>query len=404
MRLAFRFAPALRNREDGALGPLTRAEPWRTYEGRYLMKSRWILAITLGLAWSCARAQRPLPDPSPHPFSITKSDPSLDALLSPNATLRTVAAGFGFIDGPVWIARSGSAEGYLLASSIIDNVIYKVTDAGKVSVYLDQAGYSGSDFANVGKLAQVGRAHVILFGPGCTGVDRQGRLIWCAGQDLAIKRLEKDGSRTVLADGFEGKHFNGPNDVAITADGAVFFTDSDVGLRGGIHSPQVQMPDSVWRWKDGKVTQVVSREQLGAEPNGIALSPDDKYLYLSAGTLAPDPKVLRYPVMPDGSVGPGELFTHGSGIGDGMKTDRAGNLWSVDALPGTIRITSASGRLLGLLHLPTLGDAEPRKTTCASSLAFGGDDARTLYITACEYIYALPLLAPGLLEGVAHQP
>ncbi|MEJ0005465.1 MAG: SMP-30/gluconolactonase/LRE family protein [Steroidobacteraceae bacterium] len=270
-----------------------------------------------------------------------------------------------------------------------------------MSVFLDKAGYSGEDFANVGKFAQIGRAHVLLMGPGCTGVDRQGRLIWCAGQDLTIKRLEKDGTRTVLASGFEGKHFNGPNDVAIAGDGAIFFTDSDVGLRGGIRGALAQMPDSVWKWKDGKVTMVVSREQLGAEPNGIALSPDDKYLYLSAGTLSPDPKVLRYTLSADGSVGPGELFTHGSGIGDGMKTDGAGNLWSTDALPGTVRITSPTGRLLGLLHLPTLGAAEPRKTACASSIAFGGDDAKTLYITACEFIYAVELRAPGVLEGPA---
>jgi gluconolactonase len=242
------------------------------------------------------------------------------------------------------MAGRDGAEGYLLASSIIDNVIYKVTAAGKVSVFLDKAGYSSEDFANVGKLAQIGRAHVLLMGPGCAGVDHQGRVIWCAGQDLAIKRLEKD----------------------------------------------------------GKVTMAVSRAQLGAEPNGIALSPDDKFLYLSAGTVTPDPRMMRYPVHADGSVGAGELFTHGIGIGDGMKTDPAGNVWSTDALPGTVRITSPTGRLLGLLHMPTLGDAEPRKTTCASSLAFGGDDAKTLYVTACEHIYAIPLRAPGVLEGPAH--
>jgi gluconolactonase len=352
---------------------------------------------------SVAGAQPGPANVAPHPFSITRSDPALDALIAPDARLQTVAAGFGFIDGPVWVAGQHGAEGYLLASSIIDNVIYKVTAAGKVSVYLDRAGYSGEDFANVGKFAQIGRAHVLLMGPGCTGIDRQGRLIWCAGQDLAIKRLEKNGTRTVLAAGFEGKHFNGPNDVAIAADGAIYFTDSDVGLRGGIRGPLAQMPDSVWRWRDGKVSLVVSREQLGAEPNGIALSPDDKYLYLSAGTISPDPKVMRYAVNADGSVGAGEIFTHGSGIGDGMKTDRAGNLWSTDALPGTVRITAPSGRLLGLLHLPTLGDAEPRKTTCASSIAFGGQDAKTLYITACEYIYAIALKAPGILEGPGHQ-
>ena len=361
---------------------------------------RAIGMMCLGLP--VASAQPASTDTSAQPFSITRSDPSLDALIAPNAKLATVAAGFGFIDGPVWIAGRDGAEGYLLASSIIDNVIYKVTAAGTVSVFLDRAGYSGEDFANTGKLAQIGRAHVLLMGPGCAGVDRQGRVIWCAGQDLAIERLEKDGTRTVLAKGFEGKHFNGPNDIAIAADGAIYFTDSDVGLRGGIKGPLAQMPDSVWRWQDGKVTMAVSREQLGAEPNGIALSPDDKYLYLSAGTLSPDPKVMRYPVNADGSVGAGELFTHGSGIGDGMKTDRAGNLWSTDAIPGTVRITSPTGRLLGLLHMPTPGDAEPRKTTCASSLAFGGDDAKTLYVTACEHIYAIQLRAPGILEGPAH--
>jgi gluconolactonase len=360
--------------------------------------------LALSLAPRIASAQPATAPAGAQAFSITRSDPSLDELIAPDAQLRTVAAGFGFIDGPVWMAGRDGSEGYLLASSIIDNVIYKVTPAGKVSVFLDRAGYGGEDLANVGKLAQIGRAHVLLMGPGCTGVDRQGRLIWCAGQDLAIKRLEKDGTRTVLAAGFEGKHFNGPNDVAIAADGAIYFTDSDVGLRGGIHSPKVQMPDSVWRWKDGKVTLAVSREQLGAEPNGIALSPDDKYLYLSAGTLSPDPKVMRYPVKADGSLGPGELFTHGRGIGDGMKTDRLGNLYSTEPVPGSVRITSPAGRLLGLLHMPTPGDAEPRKTTCASSLAFGGDDAKTLYITACEYIYAIQLRAPGILQGPANPP
>jgi gluconolactonase len=326
------------------------------------------------------------------PFSITKSDPALDQLIAPDAQLVSVATGFGFIDTPLWIKGQ---PGYLLASSIMDNVVYKVTPRGQVSVFLDKAGYSGDDFAHDGKLALIGRAHVILMGPGCVAVDAQGRLIWCAGQDRAIKRLEKDGARTVLADNFEGRRFNGPNDVAITADGAIYFTDSDVGLRGGINGGLAQMPDSVWRIKDGKVTMVVSREQLGAEPNGIALSPDDKYLYLSAGTMSPDPKIMRYAVHADGSVGRGELFTHGRGIGDGMKTDRAGNLWSTEPVPGTVRITSPSGKLLGLLHMPTFGEAEPRKISCASSLAFGGDDWKTLYISACEQIYALQLKTPA---------
>jgi gluconolactonase len=352
------------------------------------------VARLLGILGVAIGAQAFAAEPAPS-FNISRADPALDALIAPDAKLSVIASGFGFIDTPLWITGQKGEAGYLLASSIIDNVVYKVTPEGKVSVFLDKAGYSGVDFANDGKLATIGRAHVILMGPGCVAVDAQGRLVWCAGQDRAIKRLEKDGTRTVLADRFEGKRFNGPNDVAIAADGAIYFTDSDVGLRGGINGGLAQMRDEVWRWKEGKVSRVVSREQLGAEPNGIALSPDDKYLYLSAGTMSPDPKVMRYPLRADGSVGLGELFTQGDGIGDGMKTDHAGNLWSTQPLPGAVRITSPSGTLLGVIYLPTAGDAEPRKSVCASSLAFGGDDAKTLYIAACEHIYAIELKAPA---------
>ena len=359
-----------------------------------------MLAAWLGLG--AANAQPAAPSASPQSFRITRADPALDDLIAPGARLKTVASGFGFADGPVWIRGRGGVPGYLLVSSIIGNVIYKVTPDGHVAPFLEAAGYSGSDFAHDGKLAYFARIHVILIGPNCTGVDGQGQLVWCAGQDRALKRLEKDGARTVLADNFEGKRFNGPNDVAIAANGAIYFTDSDVGLRGGINGGLAQMPDSVWMWKNGKVTQVVSRDELGEEPNGIALSPDDKYLYLSAGTTAAKPRIMRYPVKADGSVGPGSLFTEGDGIGDGMKTDALGNLYSSGPLTGTVRITSPTGKLLGVLHLPKLGDAEPRKLICASALAFGGDDAKTLYITACDDIYSIKLRSPGLLEGPAH--
>lgn len=354
------------------------------------------------LGLTVASAQAAPKNAKPRPFSITKASPELDALIAPDAKLRTVASGFAFIDGPVWVRGHNGAPGYLLASSIFGNVIYKVTPAGHVSPFLDKAGYSGTDFAHDGKLSYIDRIHMILIGPNCTGIDLQGRLIWCAGQDRALMRLEKNGTRTVLTNNYKGKRFNGPNDVAITKDGAIYFTDSDVGLRGGINGGLAQMPDSVWRWKAGKLTMVVSRKELGAEPNGIALSPDDKYLYLSAGTGSKDPKMMRYPVKADGSVGPGVVFTHGPGIGDGMKTDRRGDIYSSGAEAPVVRITSPNGKLLGLLNLPTPGDVYPPKLICASSLAFGGDDAKTLYITACNDIYAIRLKSPGILEGPAH--
>jgi gluconolactonase len=326
-------------------------------------------------------------------------DPEFEKLVDPKVELQTVASGFGFSDGPVWVRGTQQAPGYLLVSSIIGNVIYKVTPDGAVSVFMDKAGYTGSDFAHDGKLSFVAGMHVILIGPNCTGVDPQGRLVWCAGQDREIKRIEKDGTTTILARTADGKRFNGPNDVAIARNGAIYFTDSDVGLRGGINGGLAEMPDSVWMIRDGAVTQVVSRETLGAEPNGIALSPDDKYLYLSAGTMTGDPRLMRYPVRDDGSVGPGEIFSHGPGIGDGMKTDPNGNVWSTGPMPGIVRVTSPAGKLLGLLHMPTTGDREPKKLICASALAFGGDDARTLYVTACDDVYAIRLRSPGQLEG-----
>ena len=362
---------------------------------------RPVASLLAAFIAASAVAQSPATDAAPQPFRIIKADPGLDRLIDPNARLETIASGFGFSDGPVWIRGQGGIAGHLLVSSIIGNVIYKVTPAGDVSVFMDKAGYTGSDFAHDGKLSYIGRLHIVLIGPNCTGVDPQGRLVWCAGQDRAVKRLEKDGSVTVLADKADGKRFNGPNDVAIAKNGAIYFTDSDVGLRGGINGGLAEMPDSVWMIRDGKVTKVVSREELDSEPNGIALSPDDRYLYLSAGTMSEHPRMMRYPVKPDGSVGPGELFTEGLGIGDGMKADRQGNIYSTGPMPGIVRITSPEGKLLGLLDMPTTGNQEPKRLICASALAFGGDDAKTLYITACDDIYAVKLKSPGILEGPA---
>ena len=142
---------------------------------------------------------------------------------------------------------------------------------------MEKAGYTGNDPNHVGLQTRAGRTHVIIIGPNCALLDAQGRLVWCASQDFAVKRLEKDGTQTVLADNFEGKHFNGPNDIAIKSDGAIYIADSDVGLRDGARSPLKQMPNHVWLWKDGKVTMALSQEKLGASPNGVVLSLDEKY-------------------------------------------------------------------------------------------------------------------------------
>jgi gluconolactonase len=336
------------------------------------------------------------PAPEARPFSITKADPALDSIIAPDAKLQLLGDRFGLTEGPVWV-RDGK-DGYLLISEMLGNVIYKVTADKEVSVFLDKAGYSGDDINNAGIQTRRGRMHVLMIGPECTTLDSQGRLVWCASNDGKIMRLEKDGTRTVLADTYEGKRFNGPNDAVIRSDGAIYFTDPDFALRYGPKSPQKQLPfDGVWLVKGGKPVPLLDSSALGGNPNGIALSPDEKFLYLTAGSN----KLMRYAVNADGSLGRGALFAEGAGIGDGLKVDRKGDIFSTGgAGPGVVRITSPEGKFLGAINLP-ISDAEPKAQICATNDAFGGNDAKTLYITACEAVYKIQLRTPGVVPGPA---
>ena len=154
------------------------------------------------------------------------------------------------------------------------------------------------------------------------------------------------------------------------------------------------MPDNVWLWKDGKVKLALDQNSLGAGPNGIVLSPDEKYLYLTAGR-----RLKRYEVKADDTLGEGIVFGEGEGITDGMKVDRMGNIYSSSgAGPGVIRITSPAGKLLGFLNLPIVGGQEPKRQICATNEAFGGD-GRDLYISACDVVYKIRLKTPGIIPG-----
>lgn len=382
------------------------------------MKSNRSLGLALaGLAWAFAGA---VPAKSVHllaappstrtgsmrgggpalkskPASFTRARPQFNALIGRNAKVRLVARGFKLNEGTTWVREPGG-RGFLLVCGLIDNVIYKVTPAGHVSVFLEKAGYTGTDPNSVGTLTRAGRSYVVLIGPSCTGVDPEGRVIWCADDDRELMRLDKDGRRTVLSSGANGKRFNGPNDISIKADGAVYLTDNDFGLRGASKSPLKEMPDGVWLIKDGRTTRLLTARQLGGIPNGITLSPHGRYLYLSAGFG----KMKRYPVKSDDTLGPGRLFTEGIGIGDGMRVDSEGNIYSTSGGgPGIVRVTSPSGRFLGSINLPIIG-GEPKTQICATNVAFGGRDAKTLYIAACDAVYKVRLKVPGILEGPMH--
>jgi gluconolactonase len=333
------------------------------------------------------------PAPSAKPFSITRSDPKLDAVVAADAQAELIATGFGLNAGPVWVPEGRS--GYLLVGGLLDNVIYKISADKQVSVFMEQAGYTGNDVGNTGAQTRSGRSHVLLIGPSCASLDSQGRLIWCADNDRTVMRLEKDGTRTVLSAGApDGKRFSGPNDIVVARDDAVYLTDNDFGLRGAGRSPDKQMPNGIWRIKDGVSTLVLGADALGGIPNGIALSPDERYLYLTALQ-----KMMRYEVRPDGSLGAGSLFTEGLGIGDGMKVDVNGNVYSTSgAGPGVVRVTAPTGTLLGLLNLQVYG-GEPKRQICATNVAFGDADGRSLYVTACDDVYRIRLKVTGVMPG-----
>jgi gluconolactonase len=360
-----------------------------------------VIAASIATTALSAQSAAPVPSmrgdgpaPAPKPFNITRSDPGLDQVVDANTTAELLATGFGLNEGPVWV-REGQS-GYLLVGGLLDNVIYKVAADKNVSVFMEQAGYTGKDVNHTGTQTRSGRSHVLLIGPSCASLDSQGRLIWCADNDRTVMRLEKDGTtRTVLSAGSnDGKRFSGPNDIVVAKDDAVYLTDNDFGLRDGGKNPDKQLPNGIWRIKDGKSTMVLEATVLGGIPNGITLSPDERYLYANAGQ-----RMFRYEVKPDGSLGPGSLFTQGPGIGDGMKVDVLGNVYSTSgAGPGIVRITAPTGTLLGYLNLPIVG-GEPKRQICATNVAFGDLDARSLYVTACDHVYRIRLKVAGVMPG-----
>ena len=282
---------------------------------------------------------------------------------------------------------------------MLDNVIYKWEPDKPISVVLANAGYTGSEFLNAGQQTRRGRSAAILIGPNGLTRDPQGRLVICAMPDRNVARIEKDGTRTVLADRFEGKRFSGPNDLVVKSDGALYFTDSISGLRGAAASLQRELPFSgFYLVKAGKVTLLDEKlrdpQTAGTVfPNGIALSPDEKFLYVTLGR-----KIMRYDVLADDTVAKPTEFADVTG-NDGMKTDTRGNLYSTSGGgPGEVRIWSPEGKRLGTLQLPQRG-GEPRQQVCATNVAFGEADNKTLFVTACMDVYRIRLKVAGVRPG-----
>ena len=342
----------------------------------------WIRSATLDFyrAGKLSRARRVK-------LEVERKDAALDAVLPAEAKLEKVADGFAFTEGPIWIDAGNpaiapdTAEGFLLFSDPNNNTIYRMTPEGEVQVYMTKSGYTGE---NVGEYHQ----------PGSNGLttDSHGRLTLCQHGNRRVVRIEKNGSTTVLADRFDGKRLNSPNDLVYRSDDALFFTDPPFGLPKFADDPRREQPHfGVYSVKDGRV-QLVSTDFTG--PNGLAFSPDEKFLYV--GDWDDKKKVVyRYPVNADATLGKGELFFDmTSAVGedaiDGVEVDKAGNVYVSG--PGGLWILSPTGRHLGTLR----GPEHPH------NMAWGDADRRTLYLTAQTGIYRIRLQNSGAV-AFAHR-
>ena len=300
--------------------------------------------------------------------TIEKLDPALDAILSSDAKIETLCTGFDWVEGPVWDEKGKR----LLFSDVPRNTIYQWKEGDtEAAVYMKPSGFTGVDRYSDE--------------PGSNGLafDAKGQLYCCEHGDRRISYLTPGGGKRTLADNFNGKRFNSPNDLTIASNGDVYFTDPPYGLPGRDKDTEVkELPfNGVFRVTPQGVVSLFTRDL--DRPNGVALSPDGKTLYV-AQSHGPAPVIMAYPLTPDGSTNGGKVFFNtkelkGPGAPDGIKVDSKGNVFSTG--PGGCLILNAEGKLLGriLCGRPT------------ANIAFG-DNGRWLYLASDDRILRVALV------------
>jgi gluconolactonase len=312
-------------------------------------------------------------EPSAQFGIIDRLDPRFNQLIPTSSKLEKLADGFDWSEGPVWV-RDGS---YLLFSDIPRNSVMKWKEGeSAATLFLKPSGYTGPGTWGAE--------------PGCNGLllDKEGRLIICQHGDRRIARLEKDGKFTTLADRYDGKRFNSPNDGVFKSNGDLYFTDPPYGLPKQYDDPHRELDYcGLYRLSpDGKVTLLTTEM---TRPNGIGFSPDEKKLYVAQS----DPKAALwrvFDVKDDGTLSAGKVFYDVTkwvpskpGLPDGLKVDQAGNIFAT--APGGVQVFSPDGTLLG-----SIGTGE-RTANCA-----WGEDGTVLYICADMYLCRIKTNTRGI--------
>lgn len=312
--------------------------------------------------------------PATYVGAVERNDPALDALVSPDARIEVIGSGFAWSEGPVWRKQGG----YLLFSDIPNNTIYRWKEGEGLSVFLRPSGYTEDD--------PFGRE----LGSNALTLDLQGRLVIDDQGNRRVVRLNENGfTKTVLADRYEGKRLNSPNDLVYRSNGDLYFTDPPYGLKGLNDNPRKELKlNGVYRIDTkGKLSLIIPDLTF---PNGVAFSPDEKILYIQVS----DPKNavwMAYDVLADGTVAHGRVFFDATalfragkkGLPDGMKVDQKGNIFGGG--PGGVLVLSPEGR-----HLGTIVTGQ-----VTSNCAFG-DDGSTLYMTADHYLMRIRLRTKGV--------
>jgi gluconolactonase len=307
--------------------------------------------------------------------AVVRNDPALDAIVPANPKIFKLAEGFQFSEGPLWLRE----RGVLLFSDPNANKIYEYDpkDGGTLRVFRVEAGYDGADIAE-------------FFQPGSNGItlDPKSRLTIAEHGRHRIVQLDAAGKATVLVDSYEGKRLNSPNDLVYRSDGTLFFTDPPFGLPKFFEDPRRELAFSgVFALAPGGKPKLLTQGLVG--PNGLAFSPDEKFLYVTNWDVTKK-VVMRYAVAADGTLSEGRVFFDMTNASededlalDGIKVDTKGNLYVSG--PGGLWILDASGKHLGTIRGPRL----------PANFAWG-DDGKTLYLTARSGLYRLPLLVEGI--------